>query len=43
MIDPCEKEQKEYQSALNEEILAKEKVNTPKKPLGKETRYMKHY
>ncbi len=37
MIDPCEKQQKEYQSALNEEIKAKDIVNTPKRPLGKET------
>ena len=37
MIDPCEKQQKEYQSALNEEIKAKDIVNTPKRPLGQET------
>jgi len=37
MIDPCEKERKEYQSALNEEIKAKDKVDIPLKPLGKET------
>jgi len=37
MIDPCEKERKEYQSALNEEIIAKEKVNTPSKLIVKET------
>jgi hypothetical protein len=37
MIDPCEKERKEYHSALNEEIKAKDKVDIPLKPLGKET------
>ena len=37
MIDPCEKERREYQSALNEEIEAKDRVDTPLKPLGKET------
>ena len=37
MIDPCEKERKEYQSAQNEEIKAKDKVDIPLKPLGKET------
>ncbi len=37
MIDPCEKERKEYQSALNEEIKAKDIVDTPSKPLEIET------
>ena len=37
MIDPCEKERKEYQLALDEEIKAKEKVDTILKPLGKGT------
>ena len=37
MIDPCKKERMEYQSALDEEIKAKEKVDTPLKPLGKGT------
>ena len=37
MIDPCEKERKEYEIALDEELKAKAQVDLPLQPLGVKT------
>lgn len=37
MFDPCEKERREYNQALEEELQAKELIDMPLQPLGVDT------